>query len=211
MGLRRICFLPLFHLPSLSGPGFVCTVLEEDVFTAYLTWGFYSKTAASNNCSSVLVLFAKRRQYLTFFILPYKQQLWFFTFWCVEDVLIHSFLQPFCSTPTEMQKHAKCAKTSSVFHSIVRFDAPQPDFPATPQQCYKIFISILIVLFHALSFEVNAVMSDCSESRANPLLLLSEVTSMLVCLCLEAQRAHSELFILFMSLSTLPNLPVTSL
>lgn len=177
------------------------------MFTAYLTWGFCSMTVASNNCSCVLVLFSKRKQYLTFFILPYKQQLWICTFWCAEYVIIHSSLQPSSSTFTETQD--KCTKSSSVFHSSVRFD-PLPDFPAAPQQCYKIFISILIVFFRSLSFEVNAVMSDCSESRASPQLLLSEVTSMLARLCLEAHRAHSELLILFMSLSTLHSLPVTN-
>lgn len=84
------------------------------------------------------------------------------------------------------------------------------DFPAASQQCYKIFISILIFFYSPPLLEVNAVMSDCSESRANPPLLLSEATSMPARLCLDAHRAHSELFILFMSLATLHGLPVTN-
>lgn len=53
-------------------------------------------------------------------------------------------------------------------------------------------------------------MSDCSESRAHAPQLLSEVTSMLARLCLEARRADSELLIVVMSLSTLHNLAVTN-
>lgn len=50
-------------------------------------------------------------------------------------------------------------------------------------------------------------MSDYSGSRANPLLLFPQVTAMLARLCFEAHGAHSELLILFMSLSTSHNLP----
>lgn len=124
-----------------------------------------------------------------------------------EDVVIHTIPQPSCTSSTETCD--KYTKSPSVLYFSVRFD-PLPDFPAAPQQGYKIFISILIVFFHSPSLEVNAVMSDCSENRANPLLLLSEVTSMLARLCLEAYRAHSELLTLFMSLSTLHNLPLTN-
>lgn len=52
-------------------------------------------------------------------------------------------------------------------------------------------------------------MSDYSESGANPLRLLTEVTGMLAPLCLGTHGAHSELLILAMSLSTLHSLPVT--
>lgn len=130
---------------QFPAPGFLCTVLEEDVFTAHLTWGLCSKTAASNICSNDISHFR-------------------FSLQTTEDVIIHCSLHPSCSTATETQ----CTKSSSVFHCSVRFD-PLPDFPAAPQRRYKIFISILIVFFHSLSFEVNAVMSDCSESCANPL------------------------------------------
>lgn len=151
----------------------------------------------------------------TFFLFPFRRWLLFCTFSSTADViiLVTSSLQPSCAT--FKKTHDKCRRSSSVFQSSVTFENllshPPPSlvFPSASQQHCKIFISILIVFFHYLSFDVNTVMSDYSESCTNPLRLFTELTGMLARLCLEAHRARYELLILAMSLGTLHSLPVT--
>lgn len=84
---------------------------------------------------------------------------------------------------------------------------PHPACPpspcsAAPQWLCKIFMSILIVFFHSLSSEVNAVMSDYSKSHASSLLLFTEGTGTLARFCLDPRRAHSELLIVCMLLTS---------
>lgn len=85
---------------------------------------------------------------------------------------------------------------------------PPPSFCA-PRWLYKIFISVLIVVFHSLSSEVNAVMLDYSINYAAALLLFTEGTGTLKDFCLEPQRVCFELLIAFMSLTGSHSLPST--
>lgn len=193
------------------------TVLE-DVFSAYLTPGFYSEKAAGNTCSCLIFFFSKKDFSKTVF--------WVFFFFLPVDAFgsahsdslklslffwpaVATLLQPSHRNIWQMYEIILCLPHHCEIGASPKLPYPLPGFPAAPQQYYKIFISILIVFFHSLSFEVNAVMSDYSESCTKPMLLFTEVTGMLVRLCLEAHRAHSELLILFMSLGTLHNLPAT--
>lgn len=59
----------------------------------------------------------------------------------------------------------RCCWSRSTSESLLSCPTPSP-YSAAPQWLYKIFISILIVFFHFLSSEVNAVMSDYSRSHA---------------------------------------------
>lgn len=198
--------LPLIFEHSVWFPtaGFFCPKQEDEVFTSYLTWGFCSKMCACNNCGCVLFLFSKRKQCATS------------SDAARSDALEMSFVLWPVRQPWSPRKHDECS--SLIILSLpnqceiwdpLKPPSPLPEFPSASQQFYKIFISILIVFFQSLSSELNAVTSDYSESRANPLRLFTEVTGMLARLCLEAHRAHSELLISVMSWSTLHSLPVT--
>lgn len=78
-----------------------------------------------------------------------------------------------------------------------------------PQWLYEIFISVLIVVFHSLSSEVNAVMLDYSINYAAVLLLFTEGTSTLEHFCLDPHRVCFELLIVFMSLTSSHSFPRT--
>jgi len=86
---------------------------------------------------------------------------------------------------------------------------PPSRYSSASHWLYEIFISILIVFFHSLSSEVNAVMSHYSINHAAALLQFTEGTSIPSHFCLDPHRVCSELLIAFMSLTSSWSLPGT--
>lgn len=124
-------------------------------------------------------------------------------------IIAHTVNTDKCSLPWVYRDICFCSRSCSTSESLLTSTASSTAPVLLSGYIYEIFISVLIVVFHSLSSEVNAVMLDYSINYAAVLLLFTEGTSTLEHFCLDPHRVCFELLIVFMSLTSSHSFPRT--